>query len=144
LKLLIVLLVTVAFVVIYFFYQGSKSARLKAPAMSGGKLPVCGSKPNCVCSQQSATDSHYVESIPLNDLSIDTVKTCVEELGGAVLSADNNQLHAIFTSSLFRFVDDLLLSIEGDELHVRSSSRVGHSDLGANRKRIERLRKILS
>jgi uncharacterized protein (DUF1499 family) len=43
---------------------------------------------------------------------------------------------------VFRFVDDLelRLSVDDGRIHIRSASRVGNSDLGANRKRVERLR----
>jgi len=42
----------------------------------------------------------------------------------------------------FRFVDDIELRLEEDEgvVQVRSASRVGRSDFGVNRKRVERLR----
>lgn len=51
-------------------------------------------------------------------------------------------LHAVFTSLVFRFQDDveILRDADAQVLHVRSASRVGHSDLGVNRKRVERLR----
>jgi uncharacterized protein (DUF1499 family) len=46
------------------------------------------------------------------------------------------------TTRLMRFVDDveLLLDAPAGVIHLRSSSRIGHSDLGANRKRVEALR----
>lgn len=66
------------------------------------------------------------------------------ELGGTIVKRDGDLLHVTFTSKLFRFVDDVMLLIDGDIMQVRSSSRVGHSDFGANRERIERLRKLLS
>ena len=49
---------------------------------------------------------------------------------------------AEFTSLIFRFVDDVEFLLDENEhvIHVRSASRVGHSDLGANRQRVERLR----
>ncbi len=41
-----------------------------------------------------------------------------------------------------RFIDDLefLADPGSDRIHVRSSSRIGYSDLGANRRRIDRIR----
>ena len=46
-------------------------------------------------------------------------------------------MHAEFTSVIFRFVDDVEFLLDADSLsiHVRSASRVGYSDLGANRAR---------
>jgi uncharacterized protein (DUF1499 family) len=43
-----------------------------------------------------------------------------------------------------RFVDDLELKIAGDQLIVRSESRVGYSDFGVNRKRADQLRQKLT
>ena len=46
---------------------------------------------------------------------------------------------------LLRFVDDVEFELRtGDGvIAVRSASRVGYSDLGANRRRIEKIRKAL-
>ena len=56
-----------------------------------------------------------------------------------------NHITATFTSLIFRFVDDVDFIVREDgTIDVRSASRVGHSDLGANRRRIEDLRERLS
>lgn len=127
----------------YFFFQGKKSLNIKPPQMAHGKLPVCGAKPNCVCSEQLPTDAHYVEPIALNSNSLESIAQALESMGGVIVSRETDVLQATFTSGIFRFVDDLMLRIENDQIHVRSSSRVGHSDLGANKKRIEHLRAAL-
>ena len=59
-----------------------------------------------------------------------------------VVSHTNEYIHAECTSLIFRFVDDVefLLDEEKYLIHVRSASRVGYSDLGVNRKRIETIR----
>jgi uncharacterized protein (DUF1499 family) len=51
-------------------------------------------------------------------------------------------LHATFTSPLFRFVDDLELRADAEAgvVHVRSASRAGYYDFGANARRVEALR----
>lgn len=50
-------------------------------------------------------------------------------------------LHATFTSLVFRFVDDVEFYVDSEArlLHYRSASRVGHSDFGVNRKRMQKL-----
>ncbi len=45
------------------------------------------------------------------------------------------------TRSSRRFVDDVELYCDGKVIRVRSSSRLGYSDLGVNRKRVEAIRK---
>lgn len=55
-------------------------------------------------------------------------------------------LRAEFRSRLFGFVDDVefLLDPAAQVIHVRSASRLGYSDLGVNRERIEQLRSALA
>jgi uncharacterized protein (DUF1499 family) len=49
-----------------------------------------------------------------------------------------------FRSRIFRFVDDVEFVFDRDSqlIHVRSASRVGYSDLGVNRKRVEKIRSL--
>ena len=58
---------------------------------------------------------------------------------------NDDYLRATATTRILRFVDDLeFLYQPGEDLiHVRSASRVGHSDLGANRNRVEEIRQQL-
>jgi len=67
------------------------------------------------------------------------------ESGVDIVRQDNQYLHATFRSGLMGFVDDVefLLDGTGNTIHIRSASRLGKSDLGANLKRIERLRSAL-
>ena len=59
-----------------------------------------------------------------------------------IVSVTDRYLHAEVRSRLFRFTDDLefLLQPEEHRIDVRSASRVGHSDLGVNRARVEAIR----
>ena len=52
-----------------------------------------------------------------------------------IVTAEERYIHAEFTSAFFRFVDDGTRTI-----HVRSASRVGYSDFGVNRRRVEEIR----
>ena len=57
----------------------------------------------------------------------------------------DNLLHIEFTSLIFRFVDDVEFYFnEPRIIHFRSASRVGHSDLGVNRNRIEEIRHLFT
>jgi uncharacterized protein (DUF1499 family) len=62
-----------------------------------------------------------------------------------VIEETANYLHAQCASALFGFIDDLELHLrESDNIvAVRSASRVGYSDLGVNRRRVEGLREAL-
>ena len=59
-------------------------------------------------------------------------------------SHDASRLHAVFTSRLMRFRDDVAFWLHEDgRIDVRSASRVGYWDMGANERRIEMLREKL-
>lgn len=112
-----------------------------------GTLRPCPSSPNCVCSTTDHSDPvHGIEPLPLDvpaDEAIAALEALVESFPRAkVVTTGEHYLHAEFTSRLFRFVDDVefLVDAEAGVIHVRSSSRVGYSDLGANRTRVEALR----
>ena len=70
------------------------------------------------------------------------LKTVIREIGGSIQVEKADYLAATFTSSIFRFVDDLEIRIDtGQQLiHLRSASRVGRSDGGVNHKRLEYLK----
>ncbi len=60
----------------------------------------------------------------------------------SIIEEKPNYLRAEFTSRIFRFVDDVEFLFDDSlkYIHVRSASRIGRSDLGVNRKRIEEIR----
>ena len=59
-----------------------------------------------------------------------------------LVTENQNYLHFECRSRLFRFVDDLEFLIDPDArvIQVRSASRVGYSDLGVNRARVNQVR----
>ncbi|MBN2054061.1 DUF1499 domain-containing protein [bacterium] len=112
------------------------------------KLQVCPDTPNCVCSDAEDT-LHRVEPFAL-ELSADQAWPLVCELIGQlprtrIITSTDHYLHAEVRTAFFRFVDDLELHLRPRQqlIAVRSASRLGRSDLGVNRKRIEHLRKHL-
>jgi uncharacterized protein (DUF1499 family) len=108
-----------------------------------GTLRSCPDSPNCVTS--FASDSrHGIEPLAAD---LDAIRALIEELNNAdIVQSDGNYLRAEFTTRIIGFVDDVEFLHRPEEgvTHVRSASRVGYSDLGANRQRIERLRQRLS
>lgn len=107
------------------------------------RLAPCPSSPNCVSSLADPSDEvHYVTPLPL--ASVDQLVAAVERLPRTeVVERREAGLHAVCTTALMRFKDDLELEIADDCVHVRSASRLGYGDLGVNRRRVERLRTIL-
>ena len=113
--------------------------------VTGGRLSACRASPNCV-SSQSPDSKHAVEPLRYNGTAEQAKRMLIEALLGMkrvrIVTAEERYLHAEFTSALFRFVDDVefLLDDGAKTIHVRSASRVGYSDLGVNRKRVEAIR----
>lgn len=145
-KLLIIFVGIVILVLIYFMYQGRVSRSGEAPGLSGGVLSPCPGSPNCVCSEHRQDSEHYIEPFEVRGGDISrAMKNLVEvirELGGNVEAEGENYVAATFSSSVFGFVDDVEIraDAQAEVIHVRSASRVGRSDLGANRKRVELIR----
>ena len=124
--------------------QAKNAAKQNTPGLVDGKLPPCGAKPNCVNSMAASNTEHYIEPLLASDLSTEDLQSAIESTGGVIVSIEDNLLTATYKSALFGFIDDVLLQINGDQIEVRSSSRVGYSDFNANRKRVEQLRRILN
>lgn len=126
-------------------FSGSKPPAL---GVSAGRLRECPRSPNCVCSD--ARESHRVGAFPLALPSADAwarVREAVSALPRTrVVTATDDYLHAECRSRLFGFVDDLELHLRPREhvVAVRSASRIGYSDLGANRARVDALRAELA
>jgi len=70
-------------------------------------------------------------------------RTLVIDAGGRIERETDDYLWATFRTPVFQFVDDLELRLDraAQVIQIRSASRVGHRDLGVNRRRVEALRK---
>jgi uncharacterized protein (DUF1499 family) len=74
--------------------------------------------------------------------------TAMQKLAGIVAALPRTQviqrradyLYVEFSTPLMGFVDDVEFYCDGKAIQVRSASRLGYSDLGVNRKRIEAIR----
>ena len=116
--------------------------------VNNDELMPCPKTPNCVNSQ-AADEKHYIQPFHFTGIQQEAqgrlLRILESEKRTKVLTVQKNYIRVEFTSALFRFVDDVEFYFpeqQGDEtiIHVRSASRVGYSDLGANRKRIEHIR----
>ena len=118
------------------------------PRAATAALAACPSSPNCV-SSDAPDAAHRVEAFALAappDDAWRVLRDAVESLPRTTLAeATANRLHAECASAVFGFVDDLELELRASEnrIAVRSASRVGYSDLGVNRRRVEGLRDVL-
>jgi len=143
---LILLLLIVIVPTVYLFILGKKSETGEAPGLIANQLTRCPGTPNCVCSEYADDAGHYIEPLRgIKGLTSDTIVNRVEALGGQVKTRTGDYVSAIFVSRLFGFVDDVEFRIDRENavIHLRSASRVGRSDLGANRQRLEKIRQSL-
>ena len=110
-----------------------------------GRLRPCPASPNCVCSQESDRE-HGIEPLAFSgtpDDAIAKLKRTINDIPRTNIVTDKGDyLHVEFTTRLMRFVDDVEFSVDPHNkvIHFRSASRIGYSDLGTNRRRMEEVR----
>jgi len=107
-----------------------------------GRLAPCKRSPNCVSSQANPSDQeHYIAPI---DGTMEAVRLAVEAFPRSrIIQEGEGYLYAEFRTKLMRYVDDVEFFFDGSVIHVRSCSRLGRRDFGANRKRVEALRGLI-
>lgn len=110
------------------------------------KFTPCSDAPHCVSSQAAVSSPRYIKPLGYAGDAIQARNSLVQVLsdsaGTVEASADTNFIHATFTSRLMGFVDDVSFIIQPQQhyIDVKSSSRIGYYDFGANRARVEQLR----
>ena len=104
-----------------------------------GSLTACPDSPNCVSSYESS-EEHSIAALDANLNQIQQILLTMDEAN--IVEQSSNYLYAEFTSSLMGYVDDVefLYDPASNSTQVRSASRIGYSDMGANRNRIEAIR----
>lgn len=119
----------------------------QAKASAVLKLPPCVNSPNCVSSQANPLDErHYIAPFKISGTPAAAwlaLRKAIQKQDRTTITHDTDtSLHATAVSLVFSFVDDvdIILDVNAGLIHIRSASRVGHSDFGVNRRRIEALR----
>ena len=119
-------------------------------------LANCPAKPNCVVSNDD-DKAHYIEAL---NYAGDTKSArnklvhIISSMDGGTVTFESSvpqqntgesfiYLRAEFQSKWFKFVDDAEFLIEKEKIQVRAAARLGHSDFGVNRKRLESIRQAL-
>ena len=114
-----------------------------------GQLAACPSSPNCVCSDDKP-GSHQIDPLAFEGDSAAVWQAARDVVADwprtTIITEGVDYIHAEVASAFFGFVDDFELQLRPGEgvIAVRSASRVGYSDMGVNRKRVESLRSALS
>jgi uncharacterized protein (DUF1499 family) len=110
-------------------------------------LPPCPDSPNCV-SSLADDERHAVPALKAGDTRESAraaLTTLLDNLPRVTWTQpDERRLQATFTTRLLRFTDDVDFYLHDDgRVEVRSASRVGYYDFGANRRRVNALRNAL-
>ncbi len=129
-----------------FHFSGKRPTTL---GVHNGQLLPCPDSPNCV-STSSTDKQHAIAPLSLNGSPAETfqkLKAIVAAQPRAqIIEATDNYIYAEFTSALMGYVDDVEFYLDetAGTVQVRSASRLGQSDLGVNRQRIEAIRSALA
>ncbi|WP_411820658.1 DUF1499 domain-containing protein [Hyphococcus formosus] len=140
--IILIILALIILAVSFFVVLSIKSRSGSAPGLVDGALAPCPSSPNCVSSEKNADEAHRVAPFPIDVW--EALPELIGKEGGVVVAINDNYIASELSSPLMKYVDDVEFRKAEDFVHVRSASRVGHSDLGTNRKRVEALRAALT
>ncbi len=127
-------------------FRGKRPADL---GVRNGNLKAPPSSPNAVSSQATSGD-HQIAPLAYKgsqEQAMKALKAIIESTPNTrIVETKPDYLYAEYASALIGFVDDVEFYFppNGKIIHVRSASRLGYSDLGANRKRIEAIRARLA
>ncbi|MEQ3636699.1 DUF1499 domain-containing protein [Alcanivorax sp.] len=111
-------------------------------------LAPCPDSPNCISSLATQSDKRVAPLQVAADRknSLKKLEILLSRLPRVEYDVvGQSRIQARFTSRILRFVDDVTFYVrENGVVEVRSASRTGYWDLGANRRRVESLREQLS
>jgi uncharacterized protein (DUF1499 family) len=145
-KILVAVILIAVLVVVISSLKGGRDLKF---GMTEGKFTPCPGTPNCVSSQAESKDE-YIEPISTGgadtEAVMEIVKIAVEKSDRVkVVEYNGSYLRVEFKSLIFRFIDDVEFYHDAEKalLHFKSASRVGKSDLGVNRKRMEKLKVLI-
>jgi uncharacterized protein (DUF1499 family) len=145
-------LIFVAFVMIVvasvaLAFISASARRPNNLGVKDGKLALCPPTPNCVCTQ-ATDDAHRIAPLTFTGTAADAMarlrRIVIVQPRMLLTVQTETYLRAEFASLLFHFVDDVefLIDSAAKVIHFRSASRTGRSDLGVNRRRMERIRRF--
>lgn len=111
--------------------------------VSEGTLTACPSSPNCVGSEGNDED-HSFDRLKYQGTPEQAKEKLMSVLNAypntKIVLNKENYIQAEFTTSIMRYVDDGEFLIDEEGIQVRSASRIGYSDMGKNRSRMEEIK----
>jgi len=125
-------------------FAGSRPKTLGV--QDNGGLAPCPESPNCVVSREDADADHAIAPLVYTTDPATAMAHLKQVLQAQprteIITETENYLYAEARSRLMGFVDDVEFYLDAPKsvIQVRSASRLGQSDLGVNRDRIETIR----
>ena len=149
LQIALILVVLIGLGVIAIMIWARTAPRPTNLGVTNGQLVPCPATPNCVTTQAGQPDQRMQ---PLSYTS--APEAAQERLLQVVQSLPRTQVIENrpgyvafeFRSAFFGFIDDVefLFDTENNQIHFRSASRLGGSDMGVNRIRMEQISRAFS
>ena len=136
------------FILVLLALMGCSSSAPKL-GVRDGQLLACPSTPNCVSSFGDEQDMLPIMFEGTAQAAQSQLVAVIKAIPRTTIIEQNSHyIRAEFSSKLLGFVDDVefLLVPKGDNqtsIHFRSASRLGYSDLGANKSRMEEIKSKL-
>jgi uncharacterized protein (DUF1499 family) len=135
-------------VVLLFIIIGILWARTASRPELGihnGKLLPLPNSPNCVATQSGNTTQH-MEPIPYatdRETAHQKLLHIINQMPRTTLVNNKPEyIHIVFRSAFFGFPDDVEFQLTDNHIHFRAAARLGHSDWGVNRKRMENIKQL--
>lgn len=121
---------------------GNASPRPDDLGIANGRLAPCPSSPNCVSSRDTDTQHGMAPIVYDGPTAVaqDRILALITaDPQVTLITNEPGYLHAEYRSPFWQFVDDVEFQFEetSGEIHFRSASRLGYSDLDANRNRMQ-------
>jgi uncharacterized protein (DUF1499 family) len=117
--------------------------------VTGGRLKPAPKSPNAVSSQAEDVQ-HKIAPLSYQTLQVQAIETLAKIIEATprthIITRSTDYLYAEYESALLGFVDDVEFYFEPRTklVQVRSASRLGYSDFGVNRARVEDIRRRLA
>lgn len=135
-------------ILLSFMFLGGCAGSVPTLGVIDGQLTPCPDTPNCVNSQ-ATSNLDFIQPLYFTGTQEEAKNRLLAVLKGmqrtAIIEEQQDYIRVESTSAIFRFIDDVefYFPVNGSEkiiIHTRSASRLGLSDLGVNRRRIEQIR----
>ncbi|EAT13295.1 DUF1499 domain-containing protein [Bermanella marisrubri] len=135
---------TLAVATLFLLTAGCAGSKPNNLGLNGGQFAPCPSTPNCVSSFAEPSTDAYIAPLQKTNNTWTRLRELLVNTDNATITQQTPiYIHAEFESDFMGFVDDVEFKQQDDIIHVRSASRLGYSDLGVNRERIEGIRQQL-